>query len=212
MSTDAPRRAGRPAHPLDRRAVARVARGVFAREGFGGATLDAIAAGLGIRRASLLHHFPSKEALYAEAVDFLVEELALVLASATAEGEFPERLDRLSVALTLHLAAHPEAAALLLRELGGPRTVGAAAASQALVALQAAAAFVQHGIDLGHVPRQDAVQLVMSILGLHLVWFAVPAVSELLAGGTPFTPERAAARAEVVRRQVRRLCSLPEEG
>ena len=92
-----PRRPGRPARPLDRRVVAHAARAVFAREGFSGATLDAIADRLGIRKASLLHHFPSKEALYAEAVESLVEEMLGVLAVAIAEGSFAERLDRLSI-------------------------------------------------------------------------------------------------------------------
>lgn len=206
-----PRRPGRPSTPLSRRALVMAARQVFATEGFAGATLDAIARRLDIRKPSLLHHFPSKEALYAEAVATLIEELAVVLAPALGDAPFPSRLDALSEALTRYLASRPEAAALLLRELGGPR-VGPPGAQAAVHLLRATVAFLEAAMQAGEMPVQDPRHLALSVVGLHLVWFAVPAVTGELDGGSPFETTSVERRAATVRAQVRALCGLPAPG
>lgn len=184
------------------------AREVFATEGFAGATLDAIAGRLGIRKPSLLHHVPSKQALYAEAVATLLDELAMVFASALGPQPFPERLDGLSEALTRYLAAHPEAAGLLLRELGGPRA-GPPGAEAAVNLLRATSAFLEAAMDAGDMPRRDPAHLALSVVGLHLVWFAVPAVTSDVAGTDPYDPASVERRVAAVTAQVRAICGLP---
>ena len=51
-------------HPVTSRAVVDAAAEVFTENGYGGATLDRIAQRLGLTRQGVLHHFPSKDAVF----------------------------------------------------------------------------------------------------------------------------------------------------
>ncbi|MBX3466079.1 MAG: TetR/AcrR family transcriptional regulator [Planctomycetes bacterium] len=90
----------------------------FGAHGFAAARLEDIAAAAGIRRPSLLHHFSSKEALYAAVVARAFARLGEALQAAMGVGGgFPARLDALVSGYLAFLATHPAFAALVLREV-----------------------------------------------------------------------------------------------
>jgi AcrR family transcriptional regulator len=193
---------------LTRTDVVEAAAALFALRGPDGVSLREIAERLGIRKASLLHHFESKEALYSAVVEEAVLSLAgLIFAAKLDEGPFPERLDRLGALVCAALAARPHTARLLLYELVGAGPYIAAGGEQRVQdTLELTAAFLEAGIEAGAFRRQDPRQLALSIAGLHLFAFAAGRASSTLLGGDLFSPKQVAARTAAVLAQVRALC------
>jgi len=86
--------------------------------GYGAARLEDIAAAAGIRRPSLLYHFPSKDSLYAAVVRRTFARLGAALMAVMArELSFAERLDGIVDSYARFLADHPAHAQILVREL-----------------------------------------------------------------------------------------------
>jgi len=204
----APRRsAGRPKNPVTREDIIRVATHAFAERGYSGASMRIIAEQVGIRKSSLFHHFSSKEALF-EAVfaDILVALSGLLQ---DLGGDWLEQLDALGSRVVDWLGHHPHASRLLMREIVSSSDVIDGVNSQAIHGtLAATAAFLAEGMRQGAIPTADAGHLAVSIIGLHLTWFAAAPVSERVAGGDVFTDEAIAKRRDVARVQVRRLCGI----
>ena len=90
----------------------------FARHGFGATRLEDIAAAAGIRRPSLLYHYPSKSLLYAAVVRRTFARLGAALMHAIARPlPFDERLDGVVATYATFLADQPAHAQILVREL-----------------------------------------------------------------------------------------------
>jgi AcrR family transcriptional regulator len=90
----------------------------FAAVGFTAAKLADIATRAGIQRPSLLYHFGSKEALYAQTVERCFGRLrGALVESMTAHGGFATRLERTVARYVEFLDAEPQLARLVLREL-----------------------------------------------------------------------------------------------
>ena len=105
------------------------ARKLFAAHGFAGASIAAIARELGLTKQALLHHFGSKEALYALAVEQTADEVLHLLFDAMEDDRPPE--DQLEAFFARYLAQmqfDADPARLLGRELIDAVTTGGEAA------------------------------------------------------------------------------------
>ncbi len=97
----------------------------FARHGFDRARLEDVARRAGIRRPSLLYHYPTKQALYEAVVRRVFHDVERLLEAALATpAAFDERVDALVRAFSGYLEANPRFAALVLRELMDDRGQG----------------------------------------------------------------------------------------
>ncbi|WP_238998394.1 TetR/AcrR family transcriptional regulator [Nocardioides limicola] len=112
------RRRGRPGH--DREAVLRQAIDLFNRRGYDATSISELALQLGVTKSAIYHHFDSKEALLAAALDEALDGLSTaVSAAAEATGESAYARLRATVEAAVHiLTAHLPAVTLLLRVRG----------------------------------------------------------------------------------------------
>lgn len=162
---------------------------------------------VGLRKASLFHHFASKEELREAVLARLVEEVGTAITGA-AMGDLSmvERLDALSAAIPRVLAQHPYAARVLFREAmeWGAHEERPVARSVHRV-LEAAEEFVRAGQRGGIFRAGDPKHFVISITGIHFFPFVVAGVVEGLGGVGPFTDAYVEQRIHEVQAQVRAL-------
>lgn len=91
---------------------------LFAEQGYDGTSLQNVAEAVGIRRPSVLYHFPSKDALrdavLANMLAYWRDAIPSILTAATSGGD---RLDRALKAMASFFVDDPNRARLLAREM-----------------------------------------------------------------------------------------------
>lgn len=95
----------------------------FAQFGFEGASLENIAAAIGISRHKLLYYFPSKESLYQRVLDEVLTEWLAGMQD-LAQGDDPQQALRRYIHAKLHYSrTHPQGAKVFTKEViaGAPR-------------------------------------------------------------------------------------------
>ena len=163
----------------------------FAERGYDGTSLNDIAAGVGIRRPSLLHHFPSKEALYGDLFERIMSDwLERVAVAVAAPGEGWDKVESILLAGFALFEDHPDYVRLMRREaLDGGGRLGIDLASVLQPLFQAAAAHLASEMDSGVFKHHDVRHLLITGYGAILTYFSdAPFITDLL--NTPaLTPQ-----------------------
>ena len=174
----------------------------FAEQGFDGTSLNDIAAGVGIRRPSLLHHFASKEAIYREVFERSLSDW-IVRIEAVGDAQGNEPWDQMELVVDTAFdwfAENPDFVRIMRREaLDNQGHLGFDLGAVLKPLFDRAAAFFDREMGLGTFRKHDSEQLILTGLAALLGYFSDTPFLQGVLGRDPLAPEALDARREHIR-------------
>lgn len=172
----------------------------FAHAGYDGTSLNDIAAGVGIRRQSLLHHFGSKEALYGEVFERALSDWFERLSQAIASTERGmAKVEYVIEAGFGFFADNNDFVTLMRREaIDGGVHLGIDLAAVMRPLFDRAVSFFEREMAAGTFRRHEPSQLLLTGYGALLSYFSDSPFLEGLLDESPFSDAALTARRDHV--------------
>lgn len=195
-----------------RAALLEAALGVFARNGFDGASIRAITREAGTNLGAVTYHFGSKRKLYAEVLTHGLTPMVDRVGEAAGAGGAPlERLIRVVDVFFDHLATHADVPRLLLQEV----SAGRRPPKEVVSIIQRNAMYVQgiisEGWEDGSIRRSHPLFSALSVAALPIYMTVMAPLIREVAGIDLLDPATRAQAAEHVRTFVRNGLAAPQE-
>ena len=193
------------AEPSTREQILVEARTCFAAQGFEGTSLNDIAAGVGIRRPSLLHHFDSKEAIYRQILsDALANWGDQIEAARSDNADGWELVDSIVETSFKFFVANPEIIVIVRREaMTDQSPLGFNLGVALRPYFRRAVKFFERQMDDGLFRRHDPENLVITGYGALLTYFSDHAMLKGLVTQDPFSDESLEARFDHMKNFIR---------